>query len=56
MTIKPMNFALLGAQLVAAWSIKLNIAWGRFIVAMVILGCFIIAAAYLDQRGRIRKK
>jgi hypothetical protein len=51
-----MNHAFMGPQLIAAWSIKLNIVWPRFIVAMVVLGAMAITAAWLDQKGKAKKK
>jgi hypothetical protein len=51
-----MNYALTETRLIAAWSMKLNIAWGRFVVAMVILGCMVIAAAWLEQKEGSNKK
>jgi len=51
-----MNYALVGAQLMAVWSMKLNIAWPRFFVAMLALGCMIVAGAWLERKGRGDKK
>jgi hypothetical protein len=51
-----MMHALVDTQLVAAWSMKFNIAWSRLIVAMIVLGCMMLAAAYLDQKARPKKK
>jgi hypothetical protein len=51
-----MHYAFAGAQLAATFSMKLNIAWPRLIVSLVILGCMIIAAAYLEQKARPGKK
>jgi hypothetical protein len=51
-----MNHALTGAPFIASWSIKLNIAWPRLILAFVVLGCMVIAAAWLEQKGKTKKK
>jgi hypothetical protein len=50
-----MNHTLTGAQLIAAWSIKLNVAWPRFFLAMLVVGCVLVASAWLDQKGSTKK-
>jgi hypothetical protein len=50
-----MNHALMGAQLVAAWSMKMNVAWPRFLMAMTVLGCMVIGAAWLENKQGKKK-
>jgi hypothetical protein len=41
--------------LLAAWSMKMNIAWPRFLVAMTVLACMIVAAAWLENKQGKKK-
>jgi hypothetical protein len=50
-----MMHALTGAQLLAAWSMRLNISWGRLMLAMSFLAALVFAAGYLDQKGKTKK-
>jgi hypothetical protein len=47
-----MMHILPGAQLLAAWSIRLNISWWRFLVAMAVLAGMVYVAAYVELKKK----